>query len=40
MNKKKISIISTIVIIGVGALSYTAYAQYQKNQKLILLKQI
>lgn len=34
MNKKKIAIISTIVIIGIGALSYTAYAQYQKKSKI------
>ncbi|PWX16531.1 hypothetical protein CYK66_08620 [Clostridium perfringens] len=38
MNKKKISIISTIVIIGVGALSYTAYAQYQKKSKINTFK--
>lgn len=31
MNKKKIAIISTIVIIVAGASSYTSYAQYQKN---------
>ncbi|EOU1808085.1 MAG: hypothetical protein E6038_04755 [Clostridium perfringens] len=38
MNKKKISIISTIVIIGVGALGYTAYAQYQKKSKINTFK--
>lgn len=38
MNKKKITIISTIVIIGVGALSYTAYAQYQKKSKINTFK--
>lgn len=34
MNKKKIAIISTIVIIVAGASSYTSYAQYQKKLKI------